>query len=205
MVDDHTVVFHLSEPNASLPMTLVTSTAPSSPRATFDDESARTAMNQHSVGTGPFKIKALRDQRYLELPASRTTGRRTSPISTSITFLFMPNNAALLVALRNRAIDFAKLGRPRMPNSSKESVPEHPALAFAGQMPLDLDSDYEPLKDVNVRRAIALAIDKQEILDAALGGYGTVIDTMVAGLQDTWAYRSTSWSIRSRTSSARSS
>jgi len=37
-----------------------------------------------------------------------------------------------------------------------------------------------------VRQAIALAIDKEEILQASLGGYGTVIHTIVAGMQDTW-------------------
>ncbi|WP_250847929.1 ABC transporter substrate-binding protein, partial [Escherichia coli] len=40
--------------------------------------------------------------------------------------------------------------------------------------------------DERVRRAIALAVDKDEIMRASIGGLGKVIGTMVAGMQDSW-------------------
>jgi peptide/nickel transport system substrate-binding protein len=39
---------------------------------------------------------------------------------------------------------------------------------------------------VRVRQAIALSIDKKTVMDASIAGYGTVIGTMVAGMQETW-------------------
>jgi len=185
--DDFTVVFNLSEPNASLPMTLGNKYGAVVPTGTFDDETARAAMNRASVGTGPFQIAAYETNSFLELTAFEDYWQEGMPYLDGITFLFMPNNAALLVALRNGRIDFAKLGRPQdseqLAGVDSLSIERWPSL---GQKPLDLDSNYGPLQDVRVRQAIALAVDKDELLQASLGGYGTVIHTIVAGMEDTW-------------------
>jgi peptide/nickel transport system substrate-binding protein len=187
VVDDYTVVFNLSQPNASLPMTLGNKYGAVVPTGTFDDEGARAALNRESVGTGPFRIAAYETNSFLELVAFEDYWQDGMPYLDGITFLFMPNNAALLVALRNQRIDFAKLGRPQ--DSEQLAGVDHLEIqrwASLGQKPLDLDSNYGPLQDVRVRQAIALAVDKEEILQASLGGYGTVIHTIVAGMQDTW-------------------
>ncbi len=186
-VDDTTVVFNLSQPNASLPMTLGNKYGAVVPAGTFDDENARAALNRESVGTGPFKIATYETNSFLELAAFEDYWQEGLPYLDGITFLFMPNNAALLVALRNGRIDFAKLGRPQdaeqLAGAAQLNIQRWPSL---GQMPLDLDSNYGPLQDIRVRQAIALAVDKDEILQASLGGYGTVIHTIVAGMQDAW-------------------
>lgn len=186
-VDDYTVVFNLDQANASLPMTLGNKYGAVVPAGTFDDESARAEMNRKSVGTGPFSIAAYEPNSYLELTAFDDYWQEGLPYLDGITFLFMPNNAALLVALRNQRIDLAKLGRPQdseqLEGVDHLNIQRWPSL---GQKPLDLDSDYGPLKDVRVRQAIALAVDKEEVLQASLGGYGTVIHTIVAGMQDAW-------------------
>ncbi len=187
VIDDYTVVFNLNAPNASLPMTLGNKYGAVVPTGTFDDENARSALNQQSVGTGPFQIATYEPNSFLELTAFDSYWQEGLPYLDGITFLFLPNNAALLVALRNERIDMAKLGRPQdaeqLEGADNLVIERWPSL---GQMPLDLDSNYGPLQDVRVRQAIALAIDKEEILQASLGGYGTVIHTIVAGMQDTW-------------------
>lgn len=186
-VDDFTVVFKLSQPNASLPMTLGNKYGAVVPTGTFDSQDARAALNRESVGTGPFKIAAYETNSFLELAAFEDYWQEGMPYLDGITFLFMPNNAALLVALRNGRIDFAKLGRPQDAEQLAGAANlEVQRWASLGQKPLDLDSNYGPLGDVRVRQAIALAIDKEEILQASLGGYGTVIHTIVAGMQDNW-------------------
>ena len=99
----------------------------------------------------------------------------------------MPNSAAMVVALQNRRIDLALFSRPQ----DTEALAQQPGLVVRrwpslAQKALDLDCTYNKLGDVRVRQAIALAIDKQQVLDAAAGGYGEVIGTMVAGMQDQW-------------------
>lgn len=187
VVDDSTVVFRLSEPNASLPMTLGNKYGAVVPEGTFDEEGARAALNQQSVGTGPFMIGEYETNSFLELVAFENYWQEGVPYVDGVTFLFLPNNAALLVALRNGRIDFAKLGRPQdseqVAGIDTLSIQRWPSL---GQKPIDLDSNYGPLQDVRVRQAIALTVDKEELMQASIGGYGTVIHTIPAGLQDTW-------------------
>ena len=187
VINDHTVEFMLSKPNASLPMTLGNKYGAVVPQGTFDEEGARSAMNERSVGTGPFQIGAYETNSYLELTRFEDYWQDGLPYLDGITYLYMPNNAALLVALRNNRIDVAQLGRPQdaeqLEGLDNVNLQRWPSL---GQKALDLDSNYRALEELEVRQAIALAIDKQEIMDAAIGGYGTVIHSIVAGMQDGW-------------------
>lgn len=186
-IDDFTVEFVLDRPNASLPMTLGNKYGAVVPVGTFDEESARTAMNQTSVGTGPFQISTYETNSYLELTRFEDYWQDGLPYLDGITYLYMPNNAALLVALKNGQIDAAQLGRPQdseqLEGMDSLNVERWPSL---GQKSIDLDSDYGALENLQVRQAIALAVDKEEIMQAAIGGYGTVINSMVAGMQDGW-------------------
>jgi peptide/nickel transport system substrate-binding protein len=54
------------------------------------------------------------------------------------------------------------------------------------QKSIDLGSEHPILQDVRVRQAIALAIDKEAVMKASISGYGQVLGTMVAGMQERW-------------------
>src|SRR5215207_3436113 len=54
------------------------------------------------------------------------------------------------------------------------------------QKAIDLGSEYGPLADARVRQAIALGVDKDEVMRASIGGLGQVIGTMVAAMQERW-------------------
>ena len=187
LLADDTVEFVLSEPNAALPMTLTNKYGAVVPQGTFDDPAAKAALNQTSVGTGPFKLAAFETNSYLRLVRFEDYWQAGLPYLDEVTFLFMPNSAAMLVGLQNQRIDLALLDRPqdidRIEKLEHIEVKRWPSL---NQKALDLDSAYGPLQDVRVRQAISLAIDKQKIMEAAFSGYGQVIGTMVAGMQETW-------------------
>jgi peptide/nickel transport system substrate-binding protein len=99
----------------------------------------------------------------------------------------MPNSAAMAVALQSRRIDLAMFSRPQdtQPLASVPGlqVKRWPSL---NQKTVDLDCNYGPLKDVRVRQAIANALDRKAVMDVSIAGYGQVIGTMVAGMQDAW-------------------
>jgi peptide/nickel transport system substrate-binding protein len=85
-------------------------------------------------------------------------------------------------------MDLANLTRPqdvkqveRVPDLKIERWPS------LNQKAIDLGSEYAPLADVRVRQAIALSVDKEQIMQAAIGGLGQTIGTMVAAMQDKWA------------------
>jgi peptide/nickel transport system substrate-binding protein len=187
VVDDHTVRFNLSQPNAALLMTLTNKFGGVIPKGYFDSADAQTRMNQASVGTGPFMLQAFQPNSYLTLVRNPDYWQEGLPYLDQINFTFVPNSASVLVALRSDRVDLAVLERPQDAEQVEgvESlvVERWPSL---NQKSIDLGLNYGPLGDVRVRQAIASAVDKEEIMQAAIGGYGQVIGTIVAGMQDRW-------------------
>ena len=187
VIDDDTVRFDLSTPNAALLMTLTNKYGGVIPDGYFDDDGAQARMNEASVGTGPFRLQEFQPNSFLTLARHDDYWQDGLPYLDEITFTFIPSSASLLVALRTGRVDLAVLERPQdaeqLADAAGLIVERWPSL---NQRSIDLDNNYEPLADKRVRQAISLAVDKAEILEAAIGGYGQVIGTMVAGMQETW-------------------
>jgi peptide/nickel transport system substrate-binding protein len=185
--DDHTVVIRLSRPNASLPMTLTNRFGCVVPRDTFARPDARARLSQQSVGTGPFRLAEFRPQSHIRMARFPQYWEEGQPYLEGILFSVQPNAASLLQALRNRRADVALLPRPQDAEQLRDvqglNIGTAPSLR---QCTLDLDGNFAQLRDVRVRRAIALAIDKDAVMQASIGGHGTVLGTTVAGMQDSW-------------------
>jgi peptide/nickel transport system substrate-binding protein len=185
--DDLTVIIRLSKPNASLPMTLTNRFGCVVPRDTFAQPQARARLSQQSVGTGPFRLTEFRPQSHIRMARFANYWQEGQPYLDGILFSVQPNAASLLVALRNRRADLAQLVRPQ----DAEQLRDIPGITIASatslrQNSLDLDGNFAQLKDVRVRRAIALAIDKQAVMQAAIGDHGTVLGTIPAAMQESW-------------------
>jgi peptide/nickel transport system substrate-binding protein len=181
------VIFRLARPNAALPMTLTNKYGAVVPKDFFADANSGTRMNEISVGTGPFKLKQFRPNSVLVMERFADYWQAGLPYLDEVTFAVMPNSAAMAVALQSRRADLAMFSRPQDTQALARvpgvEVKRWPSL---NQKTVDLDCEYGPLKDVRVRQAIALALDKKAVMDASIAGYGTVIGTMVAGMQEAW-------------------
>jgi peptide/nickel transport system substrate-binding protein len=187
VIDDRTVAFHLDRPNAALLMTLTNKYGGVIPAGYFDAEDAQARMNEESVGTGPFKLQEFQPNSFLTLVRHEDYWQEGLPYLDEITFTFVPSSASLLVALRAGRVDLAVLERPQ----DAEQIEDAPNLIVErwpslNQRSIDLDLNYGPLGDTRVRQAISLAVDKEEMLQASIAGYGQVIGTMVAGMEETW-------------------
>ncbi len=187
VVDPLTVKMTLSEPNAALPMTLGNKYGAVIPAGYFDDENARTRMNSQSVGTGPFKLVEFNPNQNLLMARHDEYWEDGAPYLDEVNFAFLPNSASMLVALRNNRIDVVNLSRPQ-DVAQVEGIEglEIERFASLNQKTIDLGAETEPLDDVRVRQAISLAVDKDEIMQTAIGGYGSVVTTIVAGMEDRW-------------------
>jgi peptide/nickel transport system substrate-binding protein len=186
-VDDATVKITLSQPNASLPMTLGNKYGAVIPAGYFDAPDAKTKLNQASVGTGPFKLVEFKPNSNLTLTRNPDYWEKGAPYLDQINFVSIPNSASMLVGLTNKRVDLALLNRPQ----DVRQVEKAPGLKTErwpslNQKAVDLGSEYGPLADARVRQAIALGVDKDEVMRASIGGLGQVIGTMVAAMQERW-------------------
>ncbi len=185
--DDSTLRFVLSKPFTALPMTLGNKYGGVVPSGYFESADANQKLNQASVGTGPFKLVEFKPNSHLALARHADYWEKGAPYLDAIRVSFVPNPASLVVALRNKRVDLALLARPQDIGQVEKApgleVKRWPSL---NQKALDLGAETKPLDDVRVRQAIALCIDRDEILKASMGQYGRPIHTMVAGMQAKW-------------------
>jgi peptide/nickel transport system substrate-binding protein len=185
--NDLTVVMELSQPNAALLMTLTNKYGAVIPAGYFDTPNAVNRLSQESVGTGPYKLVSLKKNSSLTLERNKDYWGEGGPYIDKLIFQFMPTSAAIVVALQNGRVDMAALPRiqdaQQLMNDKQLRVVSFPSLNHKA---LDLDSNYRPLNDVRVRQAIAAAIDKKVVAQAAAPQQHEVIGTIVAGMQKTW-------------------
>lgn len=138
-------------------------------------------LNKKPVGTGPYKFKSLtKDKsgtiRTMTLEANAEYFKQPAYIKELI-FKFYGDVQTAADALANRHIEgmsfvqkefYDKLKKERQLAFYSLSLPQYTAVFFNTK-------NNVVLKDKTVRQALALAIDKQKILDVALDQKGVLI------------------------------
>jgi peptide/nickel transport system substrate-binding protein len=168
--DDGTVVFHLSQPDAPLLVAMATINAAIVPAAEITNGNIGTK----AVGSGPFKLDSWDPNSKEVLTANANwAGGKTGVDEIDISVL--PDETAILASLRANQTDFALLNDPLVatlvPNEPNLTLNRAPALAYNV---LQLNPSRKPMDDLKVRQAMSCAVNRQEIIDTALGGEGKV-------------------------------
>ncbi len=133
------------------------------------------------IGTGPFKFGEWVQGDRVEL-VENPDYWGAKPALTSVTFKFISDPTAGFAAVMAGDID-AFPGFPAPETLVQfEADPRFKLLVGSteGETILSTNNAREPLNDVRVRKAIAHAINRQEIIDGAMFGYGTPIGSHFA-------------------------
>lgn len=181
-IDEQTVQFRLPEPFAPFLDILTFGILPKHiwenvPTANFN----LAEYNLKPVGSGPFKFRSLIKDKmgnirsYSIIRNEDFYGRK--PYLEKINFKFFPDFESAIEALKNKGIQ----GISYLPKKFKEDIkliksleiyslklPQYTAVFFNPK-------NNEILKDRNIRSALALALNKSEILEQALGNEGEII------------------------------
>ncbi len=166
IVDDYTVKFHLSEPNAPLIYYLHVGIIPKHIAEEEGDEYLQT----NPVGAGPFEFVEWSPNDYIELKANDDywDGR---PHIDKIMFKPIPEDVTRRVELETGGVHIAFPVPPedveRMQEDPDVDLQEQPGSGFEY---ISFDHTQPPFDDVRVRQAIAYAIDREEIIDHVYWG-----------------------------------
>ncbi len=174
-VDPLTVKVTLSAPNGAFPTNMAWGDA-----VIVAPESVETNATQ-PVGTGPFKFGRWVQGDRVELVENPDYWGE-KPALKSATFKFISDPTAAFAAMMAGDID-AFPGYPAPETLAQfEADPRFQLLigSTEGETILAMNNKSEKLSDPKVRQAIVHAINRQEIIDGAMFGYGTPIGTHFA-------------------------
>lgn len=176
-VDDHTVRFVLKEPLALfLHMLADTNAFIVAPELVDDGDE----INRQSamIGTGPFiwdELLPLQESRFLRNPDwfgwdDPDLGR---PYVDGYMSLFLVDDATLEAVFRDKKIDAAlQVANPAWVEQVRQEFPEVVGedVPFAAWVNSRFLVDRPPFQDFRLRKALHLATDRQQVLDAVFRG-----------------------------------
>ncbi len=177
--DDHTVVFEFSEYNAEWDYRFGYGYYSGIVPRELADVDPKDWRNL--VGTGPFLLERFiegHSQTYVRnddyWDTEEIAGvRHPIPFVDSVIYRTIKDEATYLTALRTGKLDILEVIRWLMVDHLRETTPEllwSRRLSSVGTF-VSLRLDFEPFEDPRVRRALNMAIDKQEIVDLYYGGH----------------------------------
>jgi peptide/nickel transport system substrate-binding protein len=191
VVDSYTVRFSMephAEPLGGWPFT------PIVPKHLLDTvpaaELRQTPFNRHPVGNGPFRFVEYRpgDRWVFEANEDYPEGLGGRPRLDRLIWRVVPEPTAEVTELRVGEADLALLPRPTDVESMAKRDGIHAVLKPSRKFALIAWNGLRPpLDDPQVRRALALAIDRQEILTALRGGLGEPGVGPIAPFHWAWA------------------
>ncbi|MDR0568596.1 MAG: ABC transporter substrate-binding protein [Spirochaetaceae bacterium] len=126
---------------------------------------------KNPIGTGPFLVERYDVQRSLVLARNPHYWRQGFPYLDRVTYAFIPDSEALLLALKAGSIDCATITGSLVDQLDSGRFDILPDPSHSVQV-LVLNNAVSPLDDVRVRRAINYCVDTQNIIDAAFYGRG---------------------------------
>ena len=175
-LDDYTVKITLTEPFAAFLSCL---TAPG--LSIFDSEATEAAGDQFgmdpsvTIGTGPFSFAgwSFNDQLVLVRNENYWKG---APALPGVIIKLIPDTETQTMMFENGELDIIDLdfvtdATDRFLETYPDQIVSGPRVGITY---LTMNFNIEPFQDLNVRKAVQMAIDRQAILDALYGGRGQV-------------------------------
>ena len=172
--DDETVVFNLSTADVPILTSMATINAAILPASEIEAGSVGTT----ALGSGPFKLDNW-EPNAREVLSANTEWAGGELAIDGIDITVLPDETAILASLRAGQLDFALINDPLIatlvPNEPNLQLNRVGALAYNV---LQLNPSRPPMDNLKVRQAMSCAINRQEIVDAALAGEGAVSGPM---------------------------
>lgn len=167
--DDHTVVFKLHGPYADLPLQMGN---------TFSRIIAKENVDQIStkpIGSGAFILQEYTPGSRAILVRNPDYFEEGLPYLDEVHQVYIKEYAAQMSALNTGEVHIMYLApveiMPQLEEDPDIQVMEASAPSF---QPLVMNSQTEPFNDVRVRQALRSALDREAMMAAATGGFGSL-------------------------------
>lgn len=189
VVDDRTVRFHLTRPDAPFLHKLALNFAHVVPREAVEEYGAD--FGRHPVGTGAFRFGEWVSGQRLVLESNPDYYREDLPKLDRIEFQFGLEPLVALLRLQNGEVDIAGDGIPPAKFLEIMGNPDYENNIVQGDQLqtsyLTLNTRVEPFDDLRVREAVNMAINKDRIVRIINGRAtptGQVLPPLMPGYEE---------------------
>ncbi|QTH63883.1 ABC transporter substrate-binding protein [Psychrosphaera ytuae] len=194
VVDDLTIEFRLSDPQASFLANLATDFAVilSEEYGQYLVEQGRPeAIDTQPIGTGPFKFSEYKRDHYIRYVKHEKYWQHDSALQ-QIIFDITPDNSTRLAKLLTKECDV--LGYPSA--SDVGFLRGRPEINMIESTSMNVsywafNTEVEPFNNPKVRQALSYAVDRKAIIDAVYFGLAQPATSLLP--PTSWAYSDTSY------------
>lgn len=181
-LDDHTVVFTLSQPYAPFLANL-----PNLRIVAREAVEANGDLQQVAVGTGPFMLAEIVPDTFTRLVANPSYYRAGEPGVAELKINVVPESSTQAAGLRTGAYHLI----PDVDPATAQILGNVPGITLLGVQELSysligMNTTKPPFDNPLVRRALNLAIDREELVEAVYFGAAAPGGPLSPGLTD-WA------------------
>lgn len=170
--DEKTVVFNLNEPDVSLIADLGWYATFILPEHIFNNGEAweDNVASKNPIGSGPYKLLEF-NQGESTVLVKNDEYHEGAPKINQLVFTIIPDEATAVQALINGEIDVFE----NVPASNVDELLANESITmnlnrYPSPMRIIFNLDHEILSDVNVRKAFATAINREEISEKIFSG-----------------------------------
>ena len=147
-------------------------------------------MRQHPIGTGPFKFDSYKPSEAIKLVRNAQYWKPGRPYLDGIEWTIIPNRSTAILAFVAGKFDLTfpfGVNVPLMKNIKEQAPKAICEVAPANQSTnLIVNRDVQPFNSPEIRRAMALALDRKSFIDIVAEGQGDVGGAMQPAPQGVW-------------------
>jgi peptide/nickel transport system substrate-binding protein len=182
---DYATTFHLKQPQPALLALLASGYSPVYPCHVPPQE-----MRQHPIGTGPFRFVAYKPNESIRLVRNPDYWKPARPYLDGIEWRIIPNRSTALLAFVAGQLDMTFPYEVTVP-LLKDIAAQAPE-AVCEQRPRGVSStlivnrEAPPFNNADLRRAMALTLDRRAFIDVLSGGEGDIGAAMLPPPEGLW-------------------
>lgn len=182
VINGTTIQFHLAQRETSFLYDISIFPAFILPKNLVLKEGA--AFYDHPVGTGPFIVKSFARGSHITFVRNPHYWEKGKPYLNSVRFNFVTNSDSRILALRSGAAQIMD----GVPFSAIASLRKDPSVNVqAAKVPLFLglwlNHQDKPLQNLDVRKAMQYALNRQEMNKDIFHGLGQIPNSVLMGLR----------------------
>ena len=182
---DYQVTFHLKAPQPSLLVLLASGASP-----VYPCHVSPAQMRQHPIGTGPFKFVEYKPNEDIKLVRNPDYWKPGRPYLDAIEYSIIPNPATQLLAFTAGNFDMSfpyGVSIPLMKDVAKQASSAICDLTLDnGSRTLIVNWAKPPFDNPELRRAMALTLDRKAFIDILTEGKGVVGGAMLPPPEGVW-------------------